>query len=247
MPPPISSAAPNSCGASPTDFVVYSGDDAHGARADAARRRRRDLGHRQRRAPAHARDVRGARLPATSPRAREINNKLLGLHRHLFCEANPIPVKWAVQQLGRIPGGIRLPLTPLANGYHNQVREAMRQAESRMTGQAIRSFMRTFLLYDRLRCWRASRSPHAAASSCRPRKSNTSRRRKLPPLDVPPDLTRPSADDRFVVPESRGGAATFSAYQKDRGGRAEAGGAAPCCRRRTTRASSAPARSAGWS
>jgi outer membrane protein assembly factor BamC len=42
---------------------------------------------------------------------------------------------------------------------------------------------------------------------------------RLPPLDVPPDLTRPSTDDRFVVPEARGGAATFSEYQKDRGGR----------------------------
>jgi 4-hydroxy-tetrahydrodipicolinate synthase len=60
--------------------------------------------------------------------AREINDKLVGLHRHLFCEANPIPAKWAVQQLGRIPGGIRLPLTPLSNAYQNQVREAMRQA-----------------------------------------------------------------------------------------------------------------------
>jgi outer membrane protein assembly factor BamC len=47
---------------------------------------------------------------------------------------------------------------------------------------------------------------------------------RLPPLDVPPDLTRPSTDDRFVVPDGRGGAATFSAYQKDRGGRVEAAG-----------------------
>jgi 4-hydroxy-tetrahydrodipicolinate synthase len=60
--------------------------------------------------------------------AREVNNKLIGLHRHLFCEANPIPVKWAVQQLGRISGGIRLPLTPLSSAYQNQVRDAMRQA-----------------------------------------------------------------------------------------------------------------------
>ena len=46
---------------------------------------------------------------------------------------------------------------------------------------------------------------------------------RLAPLDVPPDLTRPSTDDRFVVPDGRGGAATFSAYQKDREGRAEPG------------------------
>jgi outer membrane protein assembly factor BamC len=44
---------------------------------------------------------------------------------------------------------------------------------------------------------------------------------RLPPLDVPPDLTRPSGDDRFVVPDGSGGAATFSAYQKDRGIRTE--------------------------
>ncbi len=60
--------------------------------------------------------------------AREINNKLLGLHRDLFCEANPIPVKWAVRELGLIAGGIRLPLTPLAEDFHGRVRDAMRQA-----------------------------------------------------------------------------------------------------------------------
>lgn len=69
-----------------------------------------------------------AALAGNVSAAREVNNKLLGLHRHLFCEANPIPVKWAVRELGLIAGGIRLPLTPLAEGFHNQVREAMRQA-----------------------------------------------------------------------------------------------------------------------
>jgi 4-hydroxy-tetrahydrodipicolinate synthase len=53
---------------------------------------------------------------------------MLGLHRDLFCEANPIPVKWAVEQLGLIRGGIRLPLTPLSSGFENRVRDAMRQA-----------------------------------------------------------------------------------------------------------------------
>src|SRR5215218_1300261 len=42
---------------------------------------------------------------------------------------------------------------------------------------------------------------------------------KLPPLDVPPDLTRPAADDRFAVPDSQRGAATFSEYQRGREGR----------------------------
>jgi 4-hydroxy-tetrahydrodipicolinate synthase len=60
--------------------------------------------------------------------ARRVNDRLLGLHRHLFCEANPIPVKWAVQQLGLIGGGIRLPLTPLAEAFHDQVRAALDEA-----------------------------------------------------------------------------------------------------------------------
>jgi 4-hydroxy-tetrahydrodipicolinate synthase len=69
-----------------------------------------------------------AAIEGNVARAREVNNKLLALHRDLFCEANPIPVKWAVQQLGLIGAGIRLPLTPLSSGFENRVREAMRQA-----------------------------------------------------------------------------------------------------------------------
>ncbi|HSQ05859.1 MAG TPA: dihydrodipicolinate synthase family protein, partial [Burkholderiales bacterium] len=69
-----------------------------------------------------------AALSGELPRARELNNRLLGLHRHLFCEANPIPVKWAVEQMGLIKDGIRLPLTRLSAGFHEPVRGAMRQA-----------------------------------------------------------------------------------------------------------------------
>jgi len=47
---------------------------------------------------------------------------------------------------------------------------------------------------------------------------------RMQSLDVPPDLIRPTTDDRFVVPDARGGAATFSEYQKDRGVRETAGG-----------------------
>ncbi|MGZ5178031.1 MAG: dihydrodipicolinate synthase family protein, partial [Burkholderiales bacterium] len=79
-------------------------------------------------APRLMHDMCAAALGADAKAARELNNKLIALHRDLFCEANPIPVKWAVQQLGRIAGGIRLPLTPLTNHFHAQVREAMRQA-----------------------------------------------------------------------------------------------------------------------
>jgi len=61
--------------------------------------------------------------------ARSLNNSLLGLHRHLFVEANPIPVKWVLQQMGRIPPGIRLPLTPLSSSFHDLLRSAMDQAQ----------------------------------------------------------------------------------------------------------------------
>ena len=61
-------------------------------------------------------------------RARELNNALLPLHSKLFVEANPIPVKWAVQQLGLMPAGIRLPLTTLSESGQARVLAAMRQA-----------------------------------------------------------------------------------------------------------------------
>ncbi|MBP8277819.1 MAG: 4-hydroxy-tetrahydrodipicolinate synthase [Propionivibrio sp.] len=61
-------------------------------------------------------------------KARELNFRLSALSRHLFCEANPIPVKWACQQMGLMEGGIRLPLTPLSADCHERVRSAMRQA-----------------------------------------------------------------------------------------------------------------------
>jgi 4-hydroxy-tetrahydrodipicolinate synthase len=59
---------------------------------------------------------------------RETNAGLTGLHRDLFCEANPIPVKWAVARMSLIGDGIRLPLTPLSAAHHERVRAAMRKA-----------------------------------------------------------------------------------------------------------------------
>jgi 4-hydroxy-tetrahydrodipicolinate synthase len=57
--------------------------------------------------------------------ARQINRRLLPLHLRLFVEANPIPVKWALQQMGRIQGGIRLPLTELDPRHHDTIRSAL--------------------------------------------------------------------------------------------------------------------------
>ncbi|MDX1914824.1 MAG: 4-hydroxy-tetrahydrodipicolinate synthase [Methylophilus sp.] len=60
--------------------------------------------------------------------AREINAKLFGLHQKLFVEANPIPVKWVLQQMGVIKTGIRLPLVNLSFQYHEVLRAAMQRA-----------------------------------------------------------------------------------------------------------------------
>ena len=69
-----------------------------------------------------------AAISGNVAKARELNLRLSALSRHLFCEANPIPVKWACQQMGLMEGGIRLPLTPLSADCHERVRSAMRQA-----------------------------------------------------------------------------------------------------------------------
>ncbi|MDR3413667.1 MAG: 4-hydroxy-tetrahydrodipicolinate synthase [Formivibrio sp.] len=60
--------------------------------------------------------------------ARIINDRLQHLHRNLFIEANPIPVKWALAELGHIDKGIRLPLTWLTETHHQAVKKALTQA-----------------------------------------------------------------------------------------------------------------------
>ena len=60
--------------------------------------------------------------------ARAIQMKLLPLHKHLFCEANPIPVKWAMSRLGLCGPAIRLPLTPFSPSLHGALEGAMRES-----------------------------------------------------------------------------------------------------------------------
>ena len=69
-----------------------------------------------------------AALTGDRQRALELNAPLTGLHDKLFVEANPIPVKWVLEKMGLITGGIRLPLTPLSAQYHQELRAAMKQA-----------------------------------------------------------------------------------------------------------------------
>lgn len=111
----------------PAGFALYSGDDmssaaflmlgGHGVisvTANVAPRAMHELC-----AAAAAGDMR---------KLREVNAALTGLHRDLFCEANPIPVKWAVARMGLIGDGIRLPLTQLSDSCHERVLKAMRKA-----------------------------------------------------------------------------------------------------------------------
>src|SRR5688572_26547668 len=111
----------------PRGFSVYSGDDATGL-ALMLLGGRGVISVTANVAPRLMHEMCAAALAGDVAKAREINDRLLPLHRNLFLEANPIPVKWAAQQMGLIKGGIRLPLTTLSAGCHEAVREAMRHA-----------------------------------------------------------------------------------------------------------------------
>jgi 4-hydroxy-tetrahydrodipicolinate synthase len=112
----------------PQNFAIFSGDDAsslailllggHGVISVTANV-----------APKLMREMCAAAFANDLITARNINNQLLRLHQDLFVEANPIPIKWAVEQMGLIGTGIRLPLTPLSDQYHELVREAMKLAK----------------------------------------------------------------------------------------------------------------------
>lgn len=79
-------------------------------------------------APAKMHDMYQTALNGDRNTAESLNNELMGLHKGLFAESNPIPVKWAVWAMGLCESGIRLPLTWLSSGHHETVRAAMEQA-----------------------------------------------------------------------------------------------------------------------
>ena len=80
-------------------------------------------------APALMRALCDAARAGDRERATTIDTKLRGLHENLFLESNPIPVKWAVEQMGYGGPGIRLPLTRLASQYHQPLLAAIRSAD----------------------------------------------------------------------------------------------------------------------
>jgi len=71
-----------------------------------------------------------AALAGDRAKAEELNAKIEDLHRVLFIESNPIPTKWSLHEMGLIPQGLRLPLTPLSSEYHDEVRNALIKAGS---------------------------------------------------------------------------------------------------------------------
>lgn len=109
------------------DFAVYSGDDltalslmllgGHGVISVTANV-----------APKLVAEMCRAALKGDLETARARNDRLLPLHRKLFVEANPIPVKWALAQMGLIENALRLPLVPLSEQYCDTVRDALREA-----------------------------------------------------------------------------------------------------------------------
>ncbi len=79
-------------------------------------------------APQAMHDMCAAALAGDRETASAINASLESLHQCLFVESNPIPVKWALYEMGLIPAGLRLPMTTLSSEHHETVRQALRQA-----------------------------------------------------------------------------------------------------------------------
>lgn len=111
----------------PKSFAVYSGDDAT-AMALMFCGAKGNISVTANVAPRAMHDLCVAAMQGETAKAVEINNRLLPLHNKLFVEPNPVPVKWAMAEMGKIPSGIRLPLVPLAQEYHETVRKALREA-----------------------------------------------------------------------------------------------------------------------
>jgi 4-hydroxy-tetrahydrodipicolinate synthase len=120
----------------PRNFAIYSGDDAtclalilmggHGVISVTANV-----------APKLMHQMCAAALVGDVKKARELNFKLFPLHQKLFVEPNPIPVKWALAEMGMIEHGMRLPLSPLSENLHQTVREALHEAGIALPGLRV--------------------------------------------------------------------------------------------------------------
>ncbi|MGQ9425975.1 4-hydroxy-tetrahydrodipicolinate synthase [Gilvimarinus sp. F26214L] len=109
----------------PAGFLVISGDDPT-ALDLMLRGGRGNISVTANVVPDRVAEVCSLALAGKAEEARSVDEQLQSLNKALFLESNPIPVKWALHDLGMIPEGIRLPLTPLAEQYRDRVREALR-------------------------------------------------------------------------------------------------------------------------
>ncbi len=110
------------------DFLVLSGDDAT-CREVMLAGGQGVISVTANVAPTLMRELAEAALEGDAARSLAIDEQLRPLHRALFLEPNPVPVKWALARLGLIPPGIRLPLTPLERRHHATLLAAMEQAQ----------------------------------------------------------------------------------------------------------------------
>jgi len=120
----------------PREFAIYSGEDStalalilmggHGVISVTANV-----------APKLMHQMCAAALVGDVKKAREINLRLLPLHQRLFVEANPIPVKWALAQMGLVEEGLRLPMVTLSERFHETLREALHEAGIALPGLRV--------------------------------------------------------------------------------------------------------------
>jgi 4-hydroxy-tetrahydrodipicolinate synthase len=113
--------------AAPRNFAVYSGDDAT-AMALMFCGGAGNISVTANVAPRAMHELCAAAMAGDTRRAIDINNRVLALHARLFVEPNPVPVKWALAEMGMMPAGLRLPLAPLSEQFHDTVRAALVEA-----------------------------------------------------------------------------------------------------------------------
>jgi 4-hydroxy-tetrahydrodipicolinate synthase len=111
----------------PAGFAVYSGDDPT-AMALMFCGAKGNISVTANVAPRAMHALCAAAMNAQVAQAVELNNRLMPLHNKLFIEPNPVPVKWALSEMGLIPSGIRLPLLPLTDEYRAVVRAALSES-----------------------------------------------------------------------------------------------------------------------
>jgi 4-hydroxy-tetrahydrodipicolinate synthase len=111
----------------PASFAVYSGDDPT-ALALMLCGGKGNISVTANVAPRQMHELCVAAMNGKIAEAIAINNKMLPLHNKLFVEPNPVPVKWAMQEMGLIESGMRLPLAPLGSEHHDTVRTALRES-----------------------------------------------------------------------------------------------------------------------